>query len=105
MPPHLNVLIQSRFVLSSGKAPYQAVHTSPPAEWRTARYRVVPPKSAISSRFRLLAIDCGRNKKKEKRRRRRGEKYLVRCSSTVPPHDSSPAGNSFSPRGEKDRGD
>ncbi|RZS28344.1 hypothetical protein BHM03_00061924 [Ensete ventricosum] len=104
---------------------------------RIARYQAMPPKSAVDDRFRLSTIDFDRRRsiEGETRKRRRGEKYLVCCSSPVPPrsiarrrritcgrfllpkrgdpHDSLLAGDSFSPRGrrfvcprgEKDRGD
>ncbi|RZR87473.1 hypothetical protein BHM03_00014904 [Ensete ventricosum] len=59
---------------------------------RTARYRAIPSK---------LAVDCRLREKDEE-----GEtSFAVCCSSPVSPRDSSPAGDSFSPRKEKERGD
>ncbi|RWV84450.1 hypothetical protein BHE74_00023913 [Ensete ventricosum] len=83
----------ARFALPSGKAPYRVVRTGPP----TNRYADHPP----TRRYRLnrsSAINFDR-------RWRRGEKYLVHCSSPVPSRGLSSVGDSFSPRGEKDRGD
>ncbi|RRT71377.1 hypothetical protein B296_00013234 [Ensete ventricosum] len=48
---------------------------------RTARYQVVPLKSAVGDQFRLVSAKEGRKKKREK------PGSPVRCSSPVPPRD------------------
>ncbi|RWW40007.1 hypothetical protein BHE74_00054615, partial [Ensete ventricosum] len=57
----------------------------------TASYQVVPPKSAVDDQFWPFAVDfnCRLLIEGEIRKRRR-EKYLMRCSSSVPSHGPSP---------------
>ncbi|RWW73739.1 hypothetical protein BHE74_00018353, partial [Ensete ventricosum] len=76
---------------------------------RTAHYRAVPPKSFVDSRFRPSTVDFGRNKKEEKKKR---EKNTSPAAIPRFPHERSKSAgkessvsDSFSPCGEKDRGD
>ncbi|RZS21049.1 hypothetical protein BHM03_00053634 [Ensete ventricosum] len=65
----------------------------------TANYRMVPSKSTVGDRFRLVLAEVGRKKKREK------PSFPARCFFPIPLRDPSPVCDSFSQRGEKERGD
>ncbi|RZS25874.1 hypothetical protein BHM03_00059140 [Ensete ventricosum] len=81
-----------------GKAPYQAVCTGPSTDWYTDHW-LLGGKSTVGSRFQPVLAEGGRKKKREK------PGSPTRCSSPIPPHNPSPASDSFSPCEEKEQGD
>ncbi|RWW54259.1 hypothetical protein BHE74_00039165, partial [Ensete ventricosum] len=79
-----------------------------------ARYRAAPSKSTVGDRFRSTVVidfdrpsaaDRGRNKEKEKKKKKKRNIPSLVPYGVRRLRDSSLAGDSFSPRGEKDRGD
>ncbi|RWW62430.1 hypothetical protein BHE74_00030441 [Ensete ventricosum] len=98
----------SRFSLLSGKAPYRAVHTGLLADW----YVDCPLSGGTIEIDRRRSIE-GEIRKKEKREKEKKRRSIPspvprpvrRLRDSSPVGEESPAGDSFSPRGEKDRGD